>query len=364
MKRVAILGRGAHTLPSYRALVNCLAQRYDVTVYAEVPCEPEWRKLDHTYTFKCVPRFLISKRVTYFMFFLFVLRDHLKRRYHILHAHSTYPTGFVALLLKKLLGVPVMLSLDGGEAIAIPAMNFGDLISERRKRLNRWAINNATVVTVLTRFQLEGVVRNLSVKREILIIPRGVNFKIDTGHNRELKSPVVFLHVAYLSPVKDPVTLLKTFSIIRQRMDAVLIQVGQDYMNGEVQKMAADMGLSDHISFEGHVGHEQIYMYYQKADVLLMTSLFESQAVVVAEALAAGVLVCGTHVGLMADLSGHCCITAPVGEAEFLASSILSLVADKKRSDAMRRNGLEWSKGNTMETTAQKIMTLYEQHGR
>lgn len=359
MKRIAILGRGVHTLPSYRLLINRLARDYEMTVYSEVPCNPEWKNLPHTYKLKCVSGILSHRHVSALMLLLLVLFDHLKKRYAVIHAHSTYPTGFVAIIIKKITGTPVLLALDGGEATAIPAVNFGDLLSNRRKRLNKWIINNADVVTTLTNFQRDEVIKNLSIERDIRVIPRGVAITAPIKR-KEPMPPFVLLNVAYLSPVKDPFTLLKAFSMIQQKIDAVLVHVGEDYMNGAVQRIADELGIADNVKFEGHVPYEDVHRYYPEADVLIMTSLFESQAVVVAEALAAGTLVCGTHVGLMADLSGKCCITVPIGDAASLASAVVDLLQDEPLREKLRQQGIRWSQENNLERTAKKIMELYE----
>lgn len=363
MKRIAILGRGVHTLPSYRLLINRLAKDYEITVYSEVPCHPEWKNLPHNYKLKCVKGAQFNRYISTLRLLLLVLLDHFKNHYSFIHAHSTYPAGFVAILIKTLTGTPVLLGLDGGEATVIPSVNFGDLISNRRKRLNTWVINNADVVTTLTRFQRDEVIRNLSVKRDILVIPRGVS--IPTQIKRKaLKPPFVLLNVAYLSPVKDPFMLLKSFSLIRQKVEAVLIHVGEDYMNGAVQRMADELGISDNVKFMGHVPYEQIHRFYSEADVLIMTSLFESQAVVVAEALATGTLVCGTHVGLMADLSMKCCITVPIGDSASLASAVVDLLENESLREQLRQQGIRWSQENNLERTAEKMIETYESYSR
>lgn len=361
VRRIAILGRGVHTLPSYRALVNRLAVNYCVTVYSEVPCRQEWMELDHRYSFRCVPGLKFSKRLTYLSLFFLVLGDHFKKPFDLLHSHSTYPTGLLAILLRKILNVPVLLSLDGGEATAIPAIHFGDLLSKRRKMLNAWVTKEADSVTALTFFQRDDVIKNLQIKRAIHVIPRGIVLSAFPLVEKASKSPIVFLHVGYLSPVKDPVTLVKTFDIIQQKVDALLIHVGQDYMNGEIQALVAQMNISDKVFFKGNVPYEHISSYYSQADILLMTSRYESQAVVVAEALAAGLLVCGTHVGLMADLAGECCITAPVGDAELLAALVLETLQDNSKKEALRRNGLTWSKQNNLDQTVVRMQEIYDQ---
>lgn len=55
LKRIAFLGRGGHTLPTYRALLNKLSKEYELVVYLEVPVQPEWLQLEHRYSIRSVP---------------------------------------------------------------------------------------------------------------------------------------------------------------------------------------------------------------------------------------------------------------------------------------------------------------------
>ncbi|MFM8913581.1 MAG: hypothetical protein ACKOE6_11815, partial [Flammeovirgaceae bacterium] len=40
--RVAVLGRGAHTIPTYRALLNKLNERVSISVYSEVHIDQKY----------------------------------------------------------------------------------------------------------------------------------------------------------------------------------------------------------------------------------------------------------------------------------------------------------------------------------
>jgi len=360
LKRIAVLGIGAHALPSSRALLNRLADRYSITVYSDVVIKPEWLNYLHRYTIKSTVSRVWPRRFRDLLLFLVILKDHLRNPFQIFHAHSNYPTGFVAVLLQKVLRVPALVALEGGEAVALPDIKFGDLASKRRTKLNRWIINEAKAVTALTTYQCDQVRNNLGVTRPITILPRGVDENVFKERKKDVGSPIVFLNVGYLSPVKDPETLIRTFHLIQQKKNCVLIQVGKDYMNDATQRLANELGITDKVRFVGHVPHAEVIQYYAQSDILLLTSRYESQGVVVAEAIATGLIACGTKVGLMADLSGSCCVTAEVGEHENLANAILALLDDPGRMDELRSNGRAWSSQHTLEQCANEYYKIYE----
>ena len=362
MKRIAFLGSGGHSLPTYRALLNSLASEYSIVVYSEVPVPQEWLKFDHQYKIRPFKGMGLSTKIREFLFLIFLIRDHLKKPFDLVHAHCTFPTGFSAIVLQKLFRIPTLLSLDGGEEVSFPEMKFGDAHHSKRTMINKWIIKNANVVTTLTTFQRDGIYRNLKIKREIQVIPRGVDTnKFLFRRNNNLNTPIIFLSVGYFSPIKDPETLIKAFFIIQKQVNSKLIHVGKDYMNGLVQRMVDELGISNKVQFIEPVDHNCIHEYYRKSDVFLHTSVYESQALVVAEAMAAGALVCGTNVGLMNDLSGECCLTVPIKEPEALASVVLELLNNYEKMDKLRLDAYRWTENNSLENCTNRFRDIYAQ---
>jgi glycosyltransferase involved in cell wall biosynthesis len=357
LKRVAFLGGGAQTIPSYRALLIKLSRNFEITLYSEFHLGPQW--IADEYKVKSVPSWITSWRIRTIYFSLWMLVEHVRKKFDLIHAHSTYPSGLAGVIAGKLFRIPVLVSLDAAEAAAIPEIGFGDLLNSRRMKLNRFVMDRADVITVLTEYQGSFLDRNLGKAHRLKVIPRGVDLNRFTFSSREPGQPVHFLNVAYLHPVKDQVTLLKCFSVLCRHLDCKLTIVGRDYSNGELKRVCLSLGVADRVRFEGEVPHSRILEFYRSADMLLHTSLFESQGVVVAEALAQGLLVCGTRVGLMADLSDRCCATVEPGQASALAEEVLKLLGDSTRMIQMKEAGRQWAEQHDLEWTARQYSKTY-----
>lgn len=359
LKRIAILGRGAHTLPSHRILLQRLSLRYDITVFCETPRQERWLGEAKYYDLKFIPSGNFSRRIRDLLLMFVFVREHFRRRFDLVHAHSTFPAGAIAILAQKLFGLPAIVFLDGGEGVSFPEMQFGDLVSERRTKVNRWVMTSAKAVVALTNFQKELVIKNLGLQREVQVIPRGVDERTFRFNEHASNERITFLSVGYLSPVKDPEMLLRTFAEVRKKRPAKLIHVGQDYMGGKIQTLAEELGIAKDISFEGYVPYEKIPTFYQQADVLLVTSVFESEAMVAVEAMATGALVCGTHVGILADLSESCCVTVAPGDVSGLSESILALLSQPDKMKALRDASVAWAVKHNVACTAIAIDQLY-----
>jgi glycosyltransferase involved in cell wall biosynthesis len=360
LKRIAFLGRGVHTIPSYRELLNRLSETHSVTVFCETPIDKEWLKWPRRYRLVSMCVRGVPLRVNFFLFFLSVLGKHLLKPFDFLHAHSTFPTGLVAVIMKRFFGVKAIVSLDGGEGIAIEGVAFGDLHSSRRTKINSYVLNHADVVSALTQFHADLIIKNLEIQRKILVIPRGTDVaKFNFDSTRIISHPVHFLSVGYLSPIKNPQLLLETFTALRNRIACKLTIVGYDYLAGQVQKLAMQFGIEKDVEFVGHVEHEKIPGYYQQADILLMTSRYESQSMAVVEAMAAGVVVCGTQVGLLHDLSFDTRVAISSENGLALADAVLRILEEPERTSKMRTAAREWVIRHSIEETTRRWNAIY-----
>jgi hypothetical protein len=131
-KRIAIFGRAAQTIPSCRRLTEELSKTYDITVFAET-YRPLQSALPSLYRFVTIPKGKVFKPFAKLILSAQFLYYHCIARFHIIHAHSTYPTGLVASRLKKIVQVPLIVSLDGEEATALEEISFGDFLKSGRK---------------------------------------------------------------------------------------------------------------------------------------------------------------------------------------------------------------------------------------
>jgi glycosyltransferase involved in cell wall biosynthesis len=358
-KRIAFLGGGAYTIQNYRALLNRLNDNYDIIVYFEF-----FYEIKHTTNFsvRVIPKFMSHYRGVREVFFaLIILKDLLFKKIHLIHAHSTFPSGLWGIILGKIFHIPVIVSLDAAEASGLPEINFGDLLFPKRKKINAWVVSQANEVIVLTEFLLKEVRDNLKIDRAFHVIPRGVNISKFQYREKPISHSLKILNVSYLNPVKDQETLLRSFAIINAKIRSTLVHIGEDFNNGAVQQWVKELGLEDSVKFCGLIPNDNLPEYYYQADILLHTSRYESQAVVVNEAMACGLLVCGTHVGIMADLADRCCLTVKPKDSTGLAQIVLGLIENPEQIARLRRNAYAWSVQHDLEWTARRHEAIYEE---
>jgi glycosyltransferase involved in cell wall biosynthesis len=133
----------------------------------------------------------------------------------------------------------------------------------------------------------------------------------------------VILAVGRLSPPKDYPTLIKAFSILREKKNAHLMIIGEGEERQKIKELVNSSPFSADISLFG--SSDNPFPYMAKADVFVLSSAWEGFPNVLVEALACGATIVSTncHSGPSEILQdGKYGRLVPVGDAPALAEAI------------------------------------------
>lgn len=359
-KRIAIIipggiGTGPNNMgvPVLERQVKELAKQFDIVVFSLF-------KVNEDYIADGLKLISIASRnnfVKSFLLFRLFWKEHRFKKFDAIHGFWVLPSGFLAVLLGKLFNIKSIVSVLGGDAIALPEINYGQLRGRLSRRIVIWTLDHATTPLVLTQYLTENL-RKYGLNSQPLVVPWGINTKLFTYADKPFQQPIQFLHIGNFHPVKDQVTLLRAFDIIRKKVNVHLTIIGTGTSENEIQDLLDTLGLRDHVTLVKPVAYETLPQFYHRADILLHTSLSEGQCEVVTEAMSAGLLVFGTAVGLMFDLP-QCCATVAVKDYEGLAKIVLEKIADPdyiKQTKALAR---EWTLNHDIQWTVQQTANIY-----
>ena len=121
----------------------------------------------------------------------------------------------------------------------------------------------------------------------------------------------VLLFVGRIQPLKGLDVAVRALAELDDRHDAVLVVVGgASGTDGRpeverIEKLAADLGVSDRVRFAAPQPHHLLSTYYRAADVVLVPSRSESFGLVALEAAACGTPVVAAAVGGLRTLVDH-----------------------------------------------------------
>jgi glycosyltransferase involved in cell wall biosynthesis len=122
------------------------------------------------------------------------------------------------------------------------------------------------------------------------------------------------------------------------RPEPSLVIVGEGPLEAELKDQAASLGLA--ATFTGQ--RPDVAALLAVADVFVLPSAWEGQALILQEALRAGVPIVATRVGGNPDLLGEdAALLVPPGDAQRLADAVRSVLADPALAARLRRAALD-----------------------
>ena len=165
------------------------------------------------------------------------------------------------------------------------------------------------------------------------------------------------LSVGRLAPQKDYPTLLSVAATVAaEQPEAVFAVVGDGPLKDNLQARIDAEGLP--VRLLGH--RSDVADLLGAADVFLLTSHWEARALVLQEAVLAGVPVVATAVGGVPELVGDSAILAPAGDAPGLAAGVLEVFSDPEKAAAMRTAGGKLAAGWPDEDeVAKNLLDIY-----
>jgi glycosyltransferase involved in cell wall biosynthesis len=284
-------------------------------------------------------------------------------RSDLIFAVSDYPAGHWAIRLGKLFKQPVVVQLIGFEAVALPEIDYGNLTIPWLTPITRSVCEKADDLIVVAEYQKSVARQCLPTEREMIVLPLRIDPEKFPFHRHHISYPVQFIHVAYYSALKDQDMMFTAFAKVAASVDCHLTVVGDFYDVPKVHALLHELGITEKITFTGVIAQSELPPLFQRAHILLHTARFETGCAAIQEAMASGVAVCGTNVGILADIGNDYAVTGPVGDAMFFAAKILELIHDPIAYEAMTDrayefivvHGAEWSYLNYLHFLEMKL---------
>lgn len=221
----------------------------------------------------------------------------------LFHAHDSVPfgAGYLGTRIRRRLGTPLVVtqhcfyedvamdhfhSRRGGWMLGMalyPLMHFG----------MGSVLRQADLVLAPSEAAKKDVRRFRSA--EIEVLPSGVavpDTLPELPVRKQLGLPEnarVLLSMGRLHPDKNLFLLMDAFArVARAVPESILVLVGEGPLRARLEHRARELRLADRIRFVGAVPHDQVWNWYVAADLLVSTSIRETQGLVFLEAMHCG----------------------------------------------------------------------------
>jgi len=259
----------------------------------------------------------------------------------VLHAHYAVTHGVIA-------------AFSGFHPRAVSVWGK-DVIWDKKGRmplhlrfLLRLAFRNADLICSISRFMKQQTQQFVGPQQTIELVPWGVDCeKFKPADEKDTESKRKEMCIGFVKtflPKYGPTVLARA---MRQVVDAIpnarLIMAGQGPLMREVQELAHDLDLQDHIGFPGFVPNEEVPRLMQSFDVFVNCSVYNSESfgVAILEASACGLPVVVTDVGGVSETckNRETGIMVEPNDPDALAAALIRLGQDPILAREMGRAG-------------------------
>ncbi|MFL6604190.1 MAG: glycosyltransferase family 4 protein [Steroidobacteraceae bacterium] len=285
---------------------------------------------------------------------------HRAEPFDVIHSIWSGGCGLIAVLAARLLGVPSVIHVAGGELVALYDINYGGRLNWRGRIREALVLRATQRITAASQPILQSL-SNLGLHGER--IPLGVDLsewpcrepvRRATGHSPRL------IHLASLNHVKDQTTLLRALALLKQSGERFQMEiVGEDTLRGAMQSLAEDLGLSTYVRFLGFRTQTELRPIIEAADILVMSSRHEAGPLAMLEAAVVGVPVVGTAVGHIAEWAPDAAVAVPVRDPVALAGAVSQLIHDEDLRFRIATAAHKRAVVEDADYTARQFETLY-----
>jgi glycosyltransferase involved in cell wall biosynthesis len=280
--------------------------------------------------------------------------------FDVVHAIWSGNCGLIAVVAAKILGVRSLIHVAGGEVVALRDIGYGGRLSWRGRLREALVLRAASAVTAASAPVIDSL-SSLGITAQR--VPLGVDLNAWLPREpvrRPSCGPARLIHIASLNRVKDQATLFRALATLMGRgVDFEMDVVGEDTLHGEVQALAAQLGLSERIRFQGFLPQRQLRPFVEGAHLLIMSSRHETGPLAALEAAVAGVPTVGTAVGHIAEWAPRAAVSVTTGDPLSLADAIGSLLDDEDRRMRIAHEAFVLATREDADYTARQFQDLY-----
>ncbi|WP_109125056.1 glycosyltransferase family 4 protein [Dyella sp. C11] len=251
-----------------------------------------------------------------------IRQEHRRAPFDLVHAIFSGSCSFVAVCAAMLLRIPSVVHIAGGELVALHDIDYGGRRFFKGRLREALVLRAADAITAASSPIIDSLrALGLQARR----VPLGVDLRLwpPLPPRGRRNGCARLIHVASLNRVKDQATLLRALAVlVEARVDFSMDIVGVDTLDGEMQRLAHELGLDARLRFHGFKTQRELRPLMEEADLLVMSSLHEAGPLVLLEAAVMGIPTVGTAVGHIAEWSPTSALAVPVGDWAALADAI------------------------------------------
>ncbi|HEX3128350.1 MAG TPA: glycosyltransferase family 4 protein [Thermoanaerobaculia bacterium] len=220
----------------------------------------------------------------------------------LLHLHSIQAFGMPASFLRRLRGLPYVITMHGSDVLS-------EHLMDRRREVVEALLREAAAVTCVSGHLAEVLERKIPGLPHVHVVHNFLRrgFILTGDEPKPPADAPLFLHVSSLRAVKRPELLLEAFERARAILPKARLRIVTTERGGErARELLQGYGSANAVSVMAGGGDpESLSREYRAATSFVLTSRFESFGLVIVEALLHGLPVVAPAVGGIPEVLGE-----------------------------------------------------------
>lgn len=256
----------------------------------------------------------------------------------VIHAHVSFPAGYIAAKLSERFNIPYILTEHMGPFPFPFYLEEGKLVKRVRE-----AFEKANRVVAVSEF----LKNEMSAHRIIVdeVIANFIDDDLFVPKNNAVSEPFVWFSLGRITKEKGIDTLIKAFALALEEIPKMVLKIGGTGVEkDEMRLLANTLGVASKIEWLGELDIFGVNTNMQECDAFVCCSTYETFGIVVSEALSCGKSVVSTRCGgpedMLNDTNG---LLVPIGDVAAIAMAMCDMRRNRHifHSDQIRLNHLQ-----------------------
>lgn len=262
--------------------------------------------------------------------------EHARAPFDIIHAQYGYPTGWAALIAARRLGVPNLVSIQGGDGHWV-----GSCCDTHRTAMERVLDEAGALLIGGESFAREVHKRLGTPLHRFTIVPGAVDTnRFTPALARPESGPLRLLYHGRVDRRKGVLDFIRALAIIPQAgWTATISGIGPDL--GEARSLA-DKLLPSRVRFTGYADYDDVPDLYREHDLFVSPTYAEGFSNTILEAMASGLAILSCHAVGVTDCvrDGENGLLVEPGNVVALARALERLIANRRLRMTLEIAGL------------------------
>ncbi len=247
-------------------------------------------------------------------------------------------------------------------------------------RLTRHVLREAGRILAVSRFTKSEIEKLFAIPgRRIEVVYNAIDERFLRGHATESEHQVLaerylvtypfLLYAGRISPHKNLVRIIQAFAALKTELekqalypDLKLIIIGDELSkHPDLRRTVVRSGVQNDVRFMGFIPIEMLRVFYDAAKVFVFPSLYEGFGLQPLEAMAHGTPVVTSNSSSLPEVVGQAAVLVNPENVFEIMRALHRVLLDQSVRDKIRQRGYEQANKFSWETSAHRILEVYEE---